>query len=114
MVSLTPALRLVVFVPKEALESFVEAVQGEIPSFLGPYDRVMWWSHEGVEQFRPLEGAQSAHGTPMETKRLPSVKVEISLPNDKEAALSFIRTVIIPAHPWEKPVIHLYNIEAVK
>ncbi len=40
--------RLTVFVPEEALEDFIKAVSPHIPSFLGHYDHVCWWSERGT------------------------------------------------------------------
>lgn len=116
-VAMKQVLRLVVFVPEKALEGFIKAIQDEIPSFLGPYDRVLWWgevkSETGTEQFRPLEGSNPTEGTIFETMRLPSVRVEIALPFERALALEFIEKTIIPAHPWEKPVIYLETVEIV-
>lgn len=105
------AYRLVVFLPEAALEEFVSAISADIPSFLGPYDHVAWWSESGVEQFRALEGAKPVSGNEGEITQETSRRVELSLPFDKEVLERFVQQIIIPAHPWEKPVIYIYETE---
>ena len=99
--------RVVVFVPETALDAFIHAISPEIPSFLGPYDHVVWWSAMGTEQFRPLKGAHQKAGETCNIDREPSRRVELSLPYDKEALERFVRDIIVPAHPWEKPVVYI-------
>jgi hypothetical protein len=99
--------RVVVFVPESALEKFIQRISPEIPSFLGPYDHVVWWSGTGTEQFRPLQGADQAAGKTGEIDREPSRRVELSFPFDKAALKKFVEDVIVPAHPWEKPVVYI-------
>jgi len=101
--------RVVVFVPETALERFINTISPEIPSFLGPYDHVVWWSGRGTEQFRPLEGAHQAAGETGEIDREPSRRVEVSFPYDKIALKQFVEEIIVPAHPWEKPVVYIYE-----
>lgn len=106
-----PAYRLAVFVPEAALEEFIGAISADIPSFLGPYDHVAWWSEGGVEQFRALEGAKPVSGNKGEIIQEASRRVELSFPLDKGALERFVQQIIIPAHPWEKPVIYVYETE---
>ncbi len=104
-----PAYRLVVFVPVGALEEFISVISSDIPSFLGHYDNVAWWNEAGTEQFRPLNGANPVSGDVGEIIQEASRRVELSLPLDKGALGRFVEKVIIPAHPWEKPVIYVYE-----
>lgn len=104
-----PAYRLVVFVPEMALDKFMKAVSADIPSFLGPYDHVAWWSESGIEQFRPLESAHPVSGEHGAIEHELCRRVELSLPFDKDALDRFVRDAIKIAHPWEKPVIYIYE-----
>ena len=97
--------RVIVFVPVSALNGFIEKIQDHIPSFLGSYDRVLWHSEEGVEQSRKI-GSD-------ETNQEQSIKVEFSVPHDKSDLEALISNHIIPAHPWEEPVILLAESEIV-
>lgn len=104
-----PSYRIVVFVPDAALDNFIKTISPEIPSFLGSYDHVVWWSEGGTEQFRPLKGADQTAGETGEIEREPSRRVEMSLPGNKAALTEFVKDVIMPAHPWEKPVVYIYE-----
>tara|TARA_B100000780_G_scaffold104037_1_gene72759 strand:- start:648 stop:1004 length:357 start_codon:yes stop_codon:yes gene_type:complete len=107
----TPSYRLVIFVPEQDMDAFMKAVSAHIPSFMGPYDHVAWWSEEGVEQFRALEGAQPAQGMVGQVERDSCRRVELSLPYDQDMLDRFVQAVILPSHPWEKPVIYIYNAQ---
>ena len=48
--------RIFIYVPSDAVENFIEKVSPQIPSFLGNYDHVCWWSEKGTEQYRHKEG----------------------------------------------------------
>lgn len=110
----TPAVRITVFLPAEHLDGFVKAVQDDIPSFLGPYDRVMWWSEpkieHGTEQFRPLNRSIPKEGQIGETVQKPSVRIEFLIPDDQDVINSIIEKTIKPAHPFNDPVIYYDRI----
>jgi len=92
-----PTYRVCVYVPSKSLEEFIEAISSYIPSFLGGYDNVCWWSEKGVEQYRKI-GKDCVEVAA-------SHRVEISLPYEERILENFILDVIIPSHPWEEPVI---------
>lgn len=89
--------RVCVYVPQDHLERFVEAVSPHIPSFLGNYDHVCWWSEKGIEQFRKLPAGK--------IERVECHRFECSLPYNDEVLQSFITNHIRPNHPWEEPVV---------
>ena len=97
MTDLIPSYRICIFVPADQLESFIAAISACIPSFLGNYDHVCWWSEKGVEQSRKI-------GTEDIVKVI-SQRVEISFPDDEDALNTFITDTLIPNHPWDEPVI---------
>ena len=98
--------RVTTFVPPDHLESLLDAIarEGDLPRF-GPYERWAWWSTPGVEQFRPLDGATPRTGEPGRLERVPSVRLEFALPLDPEVLERVLTAGLIPAHPWEVPVI---------
>ncbi len=98
--------RLTVFVPEDTLEEFIEAVGPEIPSFLGSYDHVCWWSERGTEQSRDKEDGQ--------IERISCVKFECSLPKDRNLLERFILETVRPAHPWKEPVILIEEQKIMK
>ena len=107
--------RLVVFIPKDNLDQFIKAIQDAIPSFIGNYDRVMWWNDPNIEygtgQFRPLEGANPTEGIIGETERIEDIRIEFLVPHDTEKIDEMIETTIRPAHPFEEPVIYVTKAE---
>lgn len=109
-----PAYRVIVFVPTVAHEDFIKELQDHIPSFLGPYDRVMWWSEpkieKGTEQFRPLERSNPKEGEIESTVQKPSVRLEFLAPDDLQLIQKIIKDVIKPAHPFHDPVIYYERV----
>lgn len=89
--------RVTIFVPEEVLENFIDKISPSIPSFLGNYDHVCWWSENGTEQSRKISETQA--------KQVPCRRVEFSMPADKTMLQQLIKQTILPAHPWEEPVI---------
>ncbi len=104
------AYRVIVYVPQEALDSYIAAIEDHIPAFLGPYDRVLWHSEIGTEQFRPLAGANPQKGGKMETSQCSSARVELVFPRNKKMLYAFLQDVLRPHHPWENPVISYQKI----
>lgn len=106
--------RVVVFVPEADSKFYIETISPHIPSWLGPYDYVCWWSAAGTEQFRPLEGAHPATGEIGAVVQTPSVRIEIALPMDEAEIQTFIKDVLIRHHPWESPVLYRYATDLLK
>ena len=100
------AYRVTTFVPPEALESVLEAIEREAePLRFGSYEGWAWWSAPGIEQFRPLGGADPTVGKVGEIERVPSVRLEFALPREPEVLERVLERGLIPAHPWEEPVV---------
>jgi hypothetical protein len=66
---------------------------------------LVWISSTGTERFRPLAGSQLARGTLNEVTKGDSVKVQFSVPRDKNTLHQVIEEGIFPVHPWEEPVV---------
>jgi hypothetical protein len=97
--------RITTFVPLENLECLLEGIIRVVPLQYGKYDRVAWWSAVGTEQFRPLQGANPTVGSEGKIERVPSVRLEFTIPRYR-ALLERVLTVgLIPHHPWEEPVV---------
>lgn len=89
--------RVCVYVPQDVLEGFIAAVSPHIPSFLGSYDHVCWWSAAGFEQSRKMpDGAVQV---------VACHKFECSLPKDEAGLIRYIDEIVRPNHPWEEPVV---------
>ncbi|MCB1681398.1 MAG: hypothetical protein KDI61_04350 [Alphaproteobacteria bacterium] len=93
--------RVCVYVPLDSLEEFIRNVSPEIPSFLGNYDHVCWWTEKGIEQSRKIGSKQ--------IERVPCARFECSLPKDRERLRRFIENTVKPSHPWEEPVILIHE-----
>lgn len=107
------AFRIVTFVPAEKAEDYADKVTGAVPGFLGNYDKVAWWCEAGTEQYRPLPGAEPAHGNAGELCRVPSVRMEFSIPAYEGFLEHFIPDVVIAHHPWEEPVVLVFAHDIV-
>ena len=100
-----PVHTIITYVPVQNADAFLQAVTHKIPQLFGPYDRCAWWSAPGTGQFRPLEGAQPAIGEIDRTEQCPEIRLEFCLGEYAGAAQAFVRDVLIPAHPYEEPVV---------
>ena len=108
MNKLIESKRIVTFVPDEHAQSFAKHISEKIPYLFGEYDSVCWWSkpkmEQGTEQYRPKGG---------HIKQTPSVRMEFSIPNDQQALENFT-AVIKEHHPWQEPVILVFESEILK
>ncbi len=99
--------RVVVFVLVEHLEAILDSICSSRLLDYGNYKDVLWFSAVGTEQFEPLEGSNPTHGKIGGRERLPSVRVEFSIEKDGAKLSTLIDNFILPAHPWEEPVIYV-------
>ncbi|MEP7132899.1 MAG: hypothetical protein ABI914_07025 [Acidobacteriota bacterium] len=99
--------RVTTFVPPEKVEAVVESITGVDSLGHGAYDRVCWRSAEGIEQFRPLEGADPAYGKIGDVARSPTVRLEFVLPREPETLRRVLELGLFPAHPWEEPAVFI-------
>jgi hypothetical protein len=104
--------RITTFVPPEHVDALIEGIEREVPLRYGLYDRAAWWSAVGVEQFRPLPGANPTFGEVGRTERVPTVRIEFVIPRDSELLNRFLIKGLIPHHPWEEPAIFIDESQA--
>jgi len=102
---LRPAYRVTTFVPPEQLEEVLEAVEAVYPLYFGRYDRSVWWSSPGIEQFRPLEGSRPSIGALGQVQRVATVRVEFALPLDEGLLARVLDEALLPTHPWQEPAV---------
>ncbi len=98
-------LHVTIYVPASYADEYIAAISPQLPKLFGDYDHCAWWSAEGTEQFRPLDGANPTAGHHGEVTQIPSVRFEFSCPDDREALQKFADDVLKPLHPWEEPVL---------
>ncbi len=102
---LQPVYRITVFVPPADLAALQAGICAVDPLQAGRYDRAMWVSAPGEEQFRPLPGAQPALGAIGELVRTPTVRLEFAIARDRQLLERIVEHGIRPYHPWEVPAI---------
>ncbi len=91
--------KLIVFVPKDALEPVRDAIFAAGAGRLGDYERCCWYT-EGTGTFLPREGADPAIGEVGAEQRVPEYRLEAIYPDDAHAA---VVGALRAAHPYEEP-----------
>ena len=98
--------KLVVFVPREALDAVRDAVFAAGAGRIGDYQRCSWYT-EGTGTF--LGGASTAPsvGQPGREERAAELRLETVYPADREAE---VVAALRGAHPYEEPAFDLYTL----
>src|SRR5438128_2936876 len=91
--------KLVVFVPREALDDVREALFAAGAGRIGRYERCSWYT-EGTGTFLAGEGATPSVGEPGGEGRVREARLETGYPGDRHDAV-----VAAPreGHPYEEP-----------
>lgn len=105
--------RVVTTVPTEGLEKLIDAVCDSGLLEYGNYGDVLWFSSVGTGQFRPLEGANPTIGGIGERERVQENRIEFSILRD-ESNLEKLIDIIINAHPYEEPAIHIMETKETR
>ena len=96
--------KLVVFVPREALDPVREALFAAGAGRIGDYERCSWYT-EGTGTFRPLPGASPTVGAVGEEERIPELRLETVFPAERrDEVVAALRA----AHPYEEPAFDVY------
>ena len=98
--------KLVVFVPREALDSVREALFSAGAGQIGNYERCSWYT-EGTGTFLGGEGTEPAVGQPGREQRVAELRLETVYPVEREAV---IVAALRDAHPYEEPAFDLYSL----
>ena len=77
---------------------------------MGKYDSNAYQTGEGIERYRPLEGAVAGPETDLR-KRPRIVEVSFELPDD-QVVIEQVIEIIFQTHSYQEPVIRLQNILA--
>ncbi len=99
--------RVTTFVPPENVDALIASIAAVDPLGTGRYDRVCWRSAPGIEQFRPLEGANPSYGKIGEVAHSATVRLEFILPLNPETLRRVLEEGLFPAHPWEEPAVFI-------
>lgn len=109
-VRMEPMVLLTLQAPVADVDRIMEAVVKVVPLTMGKYDSNAYQTGEGIERYRPLEGAAAGAETELR-KRPGTVEVSFELPDDRKLVEQVIET-IFQAHSYQEPVIRLQNILA--
>jgi hypothetical protein len=98
--------KLVVFVPREALDSLREALFKAGAGRIGDYERCSWYT-EGTGTFLAGESSSPSVGQPGREQRVAELRLETVYPAEREAE---VVAALRRAHPYEEPAFDLYPL----
>jgi hypothetical protein len=98
--------KLVVFVPREALDAVRDAVFAAGAGRIGEYERCSWYT-EGTGTFFGGEGTDPTLGERGREERVPELRLETVYPADREEE---VVRALRAAHPYEEPAFDLYPL----
>jgi hypothetical protein len=98
--------KLVVFVPREALDDVRDAVFAAGAGRIGEYERCSWYT-EGTGTFYGGAGTYPVVGERGQEERVPELRLETVFPADRhEDVVAALRS----AHPYEEPAFDVYPL----
>ncbi len=98
--------KLVVFVPREALDAVREALFAAGAGQIGDYERCSWYT-EGTGTFLAGESASPSVGQPGREERVAELRLETVYPAEREAE---VVAALREAHPYEEPAFDLHQL----
>jgi hypothetical protein len=98
--------KLVVFVPRDSLNSVRDAVFAAGAGRIGNYERCSWYT-DGTGTFLADEGANPTSGKPGVEQLVEEYRLETVFPEEaQDAVLEALRA----AHPYEEPAFDIYPL----
>ena len=98
--------KLVVFVPREALDPVRDALFAAGAGRIGDYERCSWYT-EGTGTFFGGEGTEPSVGQPGREQRLAELRLETVFPEERQAE---VVEALRRAHPYEEPAFDIYAL----
>jgi hypothetical protein len=98
--------KLVVFVPREALDAVRDAVFAAGAGRIGDYQRCSWYT-EGTGTFLGGASTSPSVGQPGREERVAELRLETVYPVDRETE---VVAALRGAHPYEEPAFDLYPL----
>ena len=98
--------KLVVFVPREALDAVRDAVFDAGAGRIGDYERCSWYT-EGTGTFLGGEGSSPSIGMAGSEEHVPEFRLETILPAER---LEDVVAALRAAHPYEEPAYDVYPL----
>ena len=98
--------KLVVFVPREALDAVREALFAAGAGRIGDYEHCSWYT-EGTGTFLGGKGTSPSVGQAGREERVAELRLEAVFPAERQdAVLDALRR----AHPYEEPAFDVYEL----
>jgi hypothetical protein len=101
-----PNVKLVWFVPADALDATREAVFDAGAGRIGEYERCSWYT-AGTGTFLGAEGTSPVVGGSGTEEHVPELRVETVVPAE---ALDDVIAALRRAHPYEEPAYDVYPL----
>ena len=98
--------KLVVFVPREALDTVREALFAAGAGRIGDYARCSWYT-QGTGTFLGGVTTDPTVGEPGREERVAELRLETVYPEEREAE---VVRALREAHPYEEPAFDLYAL----
>jgi hypothetical protein len=98
--------KLVVFVPREALETVRDALFAAGAGRIGEYERCSWYT-AGTGTFLAGAGASPTVGEPGREERVAELRLETLFPEERH---DDVVAALRRAHPYEEPAFDVYPL----
>jgi len=98
--------KLIVFVPREALDGVRDALFAAGAGRIGGYERCSWYT-DGTGTFLGGEGTSPSVGQAGREERVAELRLETVFPAERqEEVIAALRR----AHPYEEPAFDIYEL----
>ena len=98
--------KLVVFVPREALDPVRDALFAAGAGRIGDYERCSWYT-EGTGTFFGRKGTEPSVGQAGREQRVAELRLETVFPEERQAE---VVEALRRAHPYEEPAFDVYAL----
>jgi hypothetical protein len=98
--------KLVVFVPKEALDDVRDALFAAGAGRIGDYERCSWYT-DGTGTFLGGEGTEPSVGEAGREERVAEYRLETVFPVERHDE---VVAALREAHPYEEPAFDVYEL----
>jgi hypothetical protein len=98
--------KLVVFVPREALDPLRDALFEAGAGRIGDYERCSWYT-EGTGTFFGGEGTEPSVGQAGREQRVAELRLETVFPEERQAE---VVEALRRAYPYEEPAFDVYPL----
>jgi hypothetical protein len=98
--------KLVVFVPREALDAVRDALFAAGAGQIGDYERCSWYT-QGTGTFLGGENADPSVGRKGREERVAELRLETVFPEERQ---DDVVAALRAAHPYEEPAFDIYPL----